>query len=149
MVANHKDGNKQNLFIGNLEWTTSFGNTRHGWETGLNPNIGYHNGNSCYMDQDIHEFCMYIDQGLTNSDICDKLMVKETKDRMKLCSTLSGIRKGKTHRNISCEYKFMQNQNLNKKYDLDFGRKVCECLSDQNRTYTFCELMQVLGVPEK
>lgn len=147
MVANHKDGNKSNLFINNLEWTTSFDNTRHGWETGLNPNIGYHNGNSYYMDEDIHTFCMYIDEGLTNSEICDRAMVKDSKDRIKLCSTLSGIRKGKSHRNISCKYNFMKDQNLDKRYDLDFAQIVCQYLSDLNHTYTFQELMDVMGVP--
>lgn len=36
MVINHKDGNKHNNSVSNLEVITSLENTHHAWETGLN-----------------------------------------------------------------------------------------------------------------
>ena len=32
---NHLDGNKLNCVLGNLEWSTSKGNSKHAWDTGL------------------------------------------------------------------------------------------------------------------
>ncbi len=35
LVCNHKDGNKLNNHINNLEWVTSSKNTKHAWDNGL------------------------------------------------------------------------------------------------------------------
>lgn len=38
LQINHKDGNKLNNHINNLEWSTGLENMRHSYETGLQPN---------------------------------------------------------------------------------------------------------------
>lgn len=38
--VNHKDGNKHNNHISNLEWVSSAQNTKHGWDNGLLKNEG-------------------------------------------------------------------------------------------------------------
>ncbi len=43
---NHKDGNKANIDISNLEWCTQSYNTKHAFATGLANNTGERNGMS-------------------------------------------------------------------------------------------------------
>ena len=67
---NHIDGIKTNNNVSNLEWVTPIDNTRHGWDTGLNKNKGETHPLSVYTDEQIHEFCNYIDMGYKNYEIC-------------------------------------------------------------------------------
>lgn len=147
LQINHKDGNKQNLDLSNLEWITPLGNTRHGWDTGLNQNIGINNGNGKYTDEDVHKICKLIDQGLTNAEICTAFGITDKKERMTFNGSVSGIRYGKTHRNISINYNFMKGANVQNRYSLDCAELICQFLSDTTRDFTYKEIMDYLDVP--
>lgn len=147
MQVNHIDGNKQNLNLYNLEWVTPIDNTRHGWDTGLNNNIGINNGNGKFTDKLIMQICEYIDNGLTNADVCNKLGIFDIDERMRFSATVSGIRYGKTHRNISKNYNFAKDMNILNRYSLDFAELVCQFLSDPNVQYTYKEIMDLLDIP--
>lgn len=149
LVSNHKDGNKRNLFIGNLEWTTSIENTRHGWNTGLNPNVGVNNGNGKYEEGFIRNICELIDQGYSNPQICDHFGVFTKEERMTLSATIGGIRTGKVHRRISAGYNFMENCSAPRQYDELFVHLVCNFLSDQSKDYTYKDIMDVLNIPNE
>ena len=59
--VNHKDGNKQNNCIDNLEWVTHSENMKHAFKIGLESNQGIKNGNSKLTENDvltIHGLCL-------------------------------------------------------------------------------------------
>ena len=147
LVCNHKDGNKQNNYIGNLEWVTSIDNTRHGWDTGLNKNKGENHPNSVYSNEEINTFCNYINMGYKNNEICDALNVHDKILRTRLSATLSSIRNGLTHTDISMQYSFM-NGVQEAKYSEMFAHVLCNFLSDGN-TYTYKELSNLLQIPNE
>lgn len=147
LVVNHLDGDKQNNFNMNHEWTSSLKNTRHGWETGLNTNYGTGNGNSKYSDKEIHKICSLIDKGYNNIEIMNAFGITEKPDRMRMSATLTGIRKGKTHLYISKEYNFMKNKEY-VKYSEEFTHLICIALSDPNTAHTFESLMELYNIPE-
>lgn len=146
-VCNHKDGNKQNNFIGNLEWVTSIDNTRHGWDTGLNKNKGENHPLSVYTDEQIHTFCNYIDMGYKNYEICNMLNVSDKASRVRISATLSPIRNGLTHTDISMQYSFM-NGVQEAKYSEMFAHVLCNFLSDGN-IYTYKQLANYLQIPNE
>lgn len=147
LQVNHKNGNKQDLELSNLEWTTPIGNTRHGWDTGLNNNIGIYNGVGKYDDSVINKICEYIDSGLTNAEICNKFNIVDKKKRMSFSALISGIKSGKTHRNISTNYKFMAGEYVSNRYTLGFAELVCNFLSDNTRDFSYKEIMDLLEIP--
>lgn len=149
LQTNHKDGNKQNIMLYNLEWLTPIENTRHGWETGLNKNKGNVNGNGKLSDEEIHKICNLIDKGYSSPQITDIFNISNSEDRMKFQSIISSIKYGKTHRDISKLYNFMQGKNfdIKSRYSENFAHLICHLLSD-NKEYSYYELANLLSIPE-
>jgi hypothetical protein len=51
--VNHKDGNKTNNMIDNLEWVNAYENTAHAIRTGLSNNSGSNNGQAVLEESDV------------------------------------------------------------------------------------------------
>lgn len=145
--GNHKDGDKQNNIIFNLEWVTPMDNTRHGWDTGLNNNIGLNNGNSVISDETAHFICRLLEQGKRNCEICDEMGIIDKNERMRMNAIISSIKHGKSKLYISENYN-ISGCDGTKRYSEDFAFLVCQFLKDGDK-FTYGEIMDYLQIPKQ
>ena len=103
LTVNHKDGNKDDNSIYNLEWITFSKNIKHSYDEGLNtPRRGTLNGHSKYDDNVIEYICQMIENGDKTQDI-----KKSVKDKFSIDITrylVFDIKHKKTWKHISDKY---------------------------------------------
>lgn len=75
--VNHKDGDKSNNTVSNLEWCTYSENQKHAYSTGLISAKGSKNGGSKLTEDDIPEIRLLLEEGLTYSNIGEIYNVKK------------------------------------------------------------------------
>jgi hypothetical protein len=66
--VNHKDGDKSNPEVSNLEWATRSDNAQHALDNGLMA-IGERSGHAIMTDDDVHLICKYLERGYSPSRI--------------------------------------------------------------------------------
>ena len=66
--VNHKDGNKLNNHVDNLEWVTQSENQLHAFETGLQGR-GEKMAGAKKTDAQVHQVCSLIQSGLTRGQV--------------------------------------------------------------------------------
>lgn len=134
--VNHKDGNKKNNHIDNLEWIDNTGNIIHAVNSGL---ITYHKGKDHHMakynEELIHKICKLISEGYTNDEIIISLNIKRT--------LVSDIRRKKTWRIISDKYIFPKLPK-SKLFDKELIIQICEFLE---KGYSHKSIRDNLNLP--
>lgn len=123
---NHKDSNRQNNSLENLEWCTEKENYLHGREFG---NIrvgksGLENYKCKYSEDLIHKICLMLQKGLTQVSVAKELDVPK--------SLIYDIRSGTTWTEISKNYDIPPvNRNLKEPVVHDICRDLQEGCSDE------------------
>lgn len=89
--VNHKDGDKRNNSVDNLEWCTSSENSQHALKTGLrHPAHGERHGSAKLTEKEVSSIRDLLTQGKTGADLARMYNVSTT--------TISAIKKGKIWR---------------------------------------------------
>lgn len=72
ITVNHKDGDKYNNVLSNLEWTSYSDNLKHSYETGLNKNTGERSHYSKFSEEVVEEVRrMYSTGNFKQSELSD------------------------------------------------------------------------------
>ncbi len=105
-TVNHKNGDKSDNSIYNLEWTTFTDNIRHSFEIGLNEGLkGTTNGNNLYPEELIEMICLLLSQKVKTRNITKQ--VKELYPEYPINRYLMyDLRHRKTWKHISNKYTF-------------------------------------------
>jgi hypothetical protein len=77
-IINHKDGNKTNCDVENLEWCTCLHNNRHSFETGLNNNYGEKHHQAKLTNEEVVCIRLYHSLGVTSTGIAKHYGVSRT-----------------------------------------------------------------------
>ena len=102
MVVNHKDLNKWNNKIDNLEWVTIRENVIHAVENGAFP-IGENSPKAKHTNSEAEQVCQLLEKGLSYNEICDKMGYKKD---IKSKNFLYEIKNHEAWNHISKNYNF-------------------------------------------
>ncbi len=135
--ANHKNGNKSENGIWNLEWTTQIENIYHAYMTGLINNGLYKKHSSTYLnDIKVHEICNYLQDGYNYNQICEFMNIDKNEYR-RFKDIIHSIVTKDAWKYIS------KNYNITKKkqtlYSEEIIHKICKCLEKESTYDEICE----------
>ncbi len=111
--VNHKDGNKLNNAVDNLEWATNLENAHHAMTHGLMPHAKLD-------DAKVHEICQLICRGLSSMEISEMLNVP--------FASVNAIRCRRNWTHISDHYPFTSKFVRSRELSEDVVHQICKDL---------------------
>jgi len=131
--VNHKDGDKSNNAVNNLEWMTAQENSQHAVATGLRRRTRAFDRK--ISDELVHKICQLLEDSFRNKDIASMLDISS--------GTVGNIRHGLLYPDISCEYDFTKTLPSRRKLSTVKLTNICQMLSEHK---AYAEIRTAVGV---
>ncbi len=132
--VNHKDSNRKNNNISNLEWVTAKENSIHASNYGF-LNKGVDNPNNVYKPEQIKEVCRLLEQGVNLPSIVKLTGVSK--------NCIFSVKSRECWLDISKKYSIPAVKN---KMSTDTAHKICKLLQEGKSTTQVASLLKDLGV---
>lgn len=133
LCVNHKDLDKRNNHVTNLEWLTTAENLRHASEN-MAMAYGEKNPKAVLKEKDVVDICNRLERGEGTTKISQTTGINIT--------TIHQIKSGDNWKHVSKHYRF-DKKSYNKRLQEDTVRQVCKGLENGKRV---SELVKSLGV---
>lgn len=131
LVVNHKDGNKTNNFVGNLEWCSTYENTRHAIETGINTYYGERVINSNFTKEQVKYIADRLLLNMSYAEICKSIGLIPTENNTLL---IGRIKTRYTYSRYTEDYDFSRY----------YGHPLEELIFTEPDVYSTCAVLQQL-----
>lgn len=129
-VVNHKDGDKLNNNVSNLEWCTQSHNLKHAAENGMLNTKNRLRGSDCnlslYTEVKIREVCSDLEMGMRNVDVSAKHGIP--------CSYIKEIKNGSSWKHVSKDYNIKLRDVSTDRLPDECVKMVCELLLQKEQT---------------
>ena len=120
--VNHKDSNRLNNHIDNLEWVTPLENTRHAMEHGNFP-FCEDRYNAKFTNEQVHYICKLLEEGKMYNEILNLLGIEITENNLE---SIGNIKRRITYTKISSGYDFSKYEYNNSNYTNEQIIQICE-----------------------
>lgn len=138
LVINHKDGNKKNNVLSNLEWTTPKGNMEHALRTGLcDGYIGQNSRLSKITEKQAIEICELLSSGIKPREVANITGID--------LRIIRHIFSHETWKKISSQYDFKKDtKSIPYKLNDEVIKSICELL--ETGKYTYAEIAKRFNI---
>ena len=133
-TVNHKDGDKRNNHVSNLEWSTYAENLNHAIDTGLRELQEFRIDRKL-NDDVVHKVCKMLEEGFRNIDIANMLGVEKY--------FVKNIKSGTQYKDIVSQYNFCKVTTTHRKVSTSKLRKVCEMIKGGVEEDEICKVSKI------
>ncbi len=141
-TVNHKNSIRNSNHYRNLEWCTQKENIRHAIDKGHFKVVGEDNATAILTNDQVHEICMYMEQGIQYSKILENMNIEVTENMLDI---LTKIRTKHIWSHISNQYNIPNKEYRTKQneYSDTIIHLICRMIQENKTTRCIAEYLNI------